>query len=383
MKRKIIKAKDLVRFWFYNHFRSMFLRLNKNKVVFLSESHPALDGNLKAMYDYLDGKGYDLRVHVKGDRRRADDKREKKEIMKDMITAKYIFLDDYYGYTSAMRVRKGQKLVQLWHGAGAFKKFGYSRINTADNLKRVHSGYRKYTNVTVTSENIRPCYSEAFDIPLDRIKATGIPRTDLFFDPVKVLQATGKVYSAFPELKRKKVVLIAPTYRGDKVEDATYDFDRLNLAGLRDGLGEKYQIMVRWHPALTENIKNGTVKFQLPEGIVDASEYEDVSGLLLTTDVLITDYSSIIFEYLLLNRPIVYFPYDLESYMENRGLYYDFSDYVYGVVAMSDKELVRAVKEGKMFEDRRAAFGNMFMSGCRGDSAKRIYEWVFQEDIKW
>lgn len=381
MKRKFAKAWNLFGFWWYSHFMPMFLRLKKNRVVFLSESHTSLDGNLKAMYDFLDGKGYDLRVHIKGDRRRTAEKNEKKAIMKDLTTSKYIFLDDYYGYMSAMRVRKGQKIVQLWHGAGAFKKFGYSRLSTEDSLAVVHSGYRKYTNVTVSSEFVRPCYSEAFDIPLDRVKATGIPRTDIFFDPVEVLKSTGRVYQTYPELKKKKVVLVAPTYRGDKVEDADYDFERLNLEKLRDALGDKYIIMVRWHPALAENIRQGKVKFNLPEGIVDASDYDDVNGLILTANFLITDYSSIIFEYFLLNRPIIYFAYDLEKYAAERGLYYDFSDYVYGVVAMNCDDIIRAVGEEKMFEDRRRIFGKKFMNACRGHSAENVYDWVFREDI--
>ena len=74
-----------------------------------------------------------------------------------------------------MKLRKGQELVQLWHGCGAFKKFGFSRMNTGDNIKNIIKGYRKYSKVAVTSETVRPCFAEAFDIPEKCVKAVGSP----------------------------------------------------------------------------------------------------------------------------------------------------------------------------------------------------------------
>lgn len=381
MKRKIKKALDLLRFWLYNHIIGAFLRVDENKVVFLSEAHQNLDGNLKIMHDYiesLENQDYDIAVHVKGDRRKNESREEKRQIMKDLTTAKYIFLDDYYGLISSMKVREGQKLVQLWHGAGAYKKFGYSRLKTGDSLRSVHSGYRKYTNVTVTSEFIRPCYKEAFDVPLENVKATGIPRADMFFDKEKMALAKEKVVREYPEISGKKLVLIAPTYRGDKVEEANYGFEELGLSKLQESLGDEYKIMVRWHPALSTNINSGRVDFTLPDGVLDGCSYKDVNELLAATDILVTDYSSIIFEYLLVNKPIVFFAYDLDDYINNRGLYFDFDQYVYGKVAKNKEELARFIKEEDMVEDKREAFREKFMSGCNGHSTEEIYSWVFQ-----
>ena len=71
-------------------------------------------------------------------------------------------------------------------------------MNTGDNIKNINKGYRKYTKVAVTSETVRPCFAEAFDIPEKCVKAVGSPRTDMFFDLNEIAEARERVYKAFP-----------------------------------------------------------------------------------------------------------------------------------------------------------------------------------------
>lgn len=87
----------------------------------------------------------------------------------------------------------------------------------------------------------------------------GSPRTDMFFSEEKTCKAQERVYAVFPHLRGKKLVLLAPTYRGRKVEDADYDFDKLDISGLTERLGEEYHLITKWHPALYNNIKRGIV----------------------------------------------------------------------------------------------------------------------------
>lgn len=386
MKRKIFKAAELILFMIYNRIYALFHRIDKDKVLFLSESHGELDGNLKAVCDGLDGK-YEKRIYVKADRRQRGGF-SKIDLWNDLTTAGYIMLDDFFGLTSAMRLRKGQELVQLWHGAGAFKKFGFSRINTGDNIRNINKGYRKYTKAVVTSELARPCFAEAFDIPVDRVQAVGSPRTDMFFDEKRIEEARNRVYTAYPHLKGKKIILIAPTYRGRKVEDAYYEFERLRLADISKALGDSYHIITKWHPALYNNIKRGICK--LPEsllnafgdGITDVSGYGDINDILTAADILVTDYSSVIFDYFLLNKPVIYFIYDREDYSSNRGLYFDFKDYIYGDIASDSDELLKAVKAENMHNELRRDFNEKFVKACDGKSTSRVIKWVFEGEYK-
>lgn len=370
MNRKIKKAIELIAFFVYNRIGALFLKLDEQKIVFASEAREALKGNLRVIYEKIP-ETYVKVVHVKSDRRDSIALKDTFALWKDLTTAKYILLDDFYGLTSAMKVRDEQELVQLWHGSGAFKKFGFSRVETGDNIKSIHTGYRKYTKAIVTAEPIRWCFAEAFDIDIEKVQAVGSPRTDMFFDETIVEHTKEKVYSIYPELRNKKVVLLAPTYRGRKVEEANYDFEKLDISFLLNELGSDYKVVVKWHPALYSNIKRKICNFY-NDRVLDVSSYSDINDLLLVSDVLVTDYSSVIFDWYLLDKPIVYFTYDLEEYEANRGLYYDFDEYVYGQVAINSMELVNAIKDEDLFEEKRSIFGEKFMSACDGNSTKRI-----------
>ena len=171
-------------------------------------------------------------------------------------------------------------------------------------------------------------------------------------------------------------MLFAPTYRGRKIEDAGYNFDYANLDELQNELGDEYAILTRWHPALQRNIKKGIKKKFCCNHVLDMSEYKDVNELLVITDVLITDYSSVIFDYFFMNKPIIYFVYDLEKYKAGRGLYYDFDKYVYGDVVLDRRLLAQSIKAENQCEEKRKAFGNKFLSACDGQSTKKTAEYI-------
>ena len=371
MIRKIVKLINLAAFYIYNRIASVILKINKKKAVFLSESHRELDGNLKCVYDALPSD-IEKKVHIKGDRRTKENLLETFSIWYDMTTSGIILLDDFYGLTSAIKARKGQQIVQLWHGSGAYKKFGYSRQNTGDKIERVHSGYKKYTMAITSSEDIRGCYAEAFGIDISKVVATGIPRTDIFFDEKKKKEISERFFKEYPDLKDKKIVLFAPTYRGRKVEDADYDFEYANLDLLTEELGDGYAVITKWHPALRNNIERNKVQAKHCSKVKDFSYYRDMNELLIVCDILVTDYSSIIFDYSLLNKPIVYFAYDIDSYAENRGLYFQFNEYVYGNVVEKRNSLVKAIINGNLCIENRMKFNDKFMLSCAGISTNNV-----------
>lgn len=373
---KVKKAVVLTCFYLYNRIFSLFMPLNKNLMVFCTETGDKLTGNLKCMYDYFKDKDYRLKIHVKSDRRESRGIRETFALWKDLSTAGFILLDDFYMLTSAMKIRKNQELIQLWHGAGAFKKFGFSRIGTGDDIRNINGGYRKYTKVITSSEEIRPLYAQAFDIPIERVVATGSPRTDVFFSEEWKNKIRNGFYNEYPHLKGKKIVLFAPTYRGRKVEDADYDFDYANLDGLQRELGDEYVIITKWHPALYRNIKKGINGSRYCNEVYDLSDWDDVNELLVIAGILVTDYSSVIFDYYFMNKPIVYFAYDLNEYGTGRGLYYDFEEYVYGTVALNRNELSECIKNENLCVDKRKKFENRFLEACDGYSTIKTAAYV-------
>ncbi len=372
-------------FMILNRIMGLFTSVQADKVLFISDVRAELGGNLKDVYDYLDPSAYKKVTYLKADRRERSRLSVFLRFVYDMTTAQYILLEDYFRYTSYFKVKPGQQICQLWHAAGAFKKFGYSRKGGNEHIK-IHRGYKKYAKAIVSSADIRWCYAEAFGIDQAKVQATGVPRTDVFFDKEYISSKQEELYRQYPMLRDKKVILFAPTYRGLRADDASYDFSRIDLDKFYHELKDEYVFVFKWHPAVYNNILRGNVKktWQLDkyDGFyLDLSGEREVEDLLLVTDILVTDYSSIIFDYFLVNKPIIYYTYDLDSYAGGRGLYFDFEDYVYGPEVKEQDELIRAIREQDLMPEQRAAFGRKFMEACDGHATQRTCRWIFDEDL--
>ena len=204
----------------------MLFPLQKNKVTFLSDVRKVMGGNLECVYEYLDDCQYKKIIALKGDHR---DKRgfiKKIKLIYHLSTSHYILLDDLSRECNYLKVRKNQEVVQLWHGAGAFKKFGWSRSNTGEDVGPIHKGYRTYTKAIVSSDDIRSCYAEAFHMDISKIKATGFPRTDMFFNDQYKENIKKSFYQRHPRYQGKKIILFATSGSsglGDTASDLAQD----------------------------------------------------------------------------------------------------------------------------------------------------------------
>lgn len=380
LMRKIRTGSRIVPFMIANRICAAVAKIKPDRVLFASDVRAELGGNLKFVYDYLPKK-FDKVVDLKEDRRYRRSLSAYLKLAYYLATAKYILLEDFLDYTAFMKLREGQQICQLWHGAGAYKKFAFSRqANDAERI-RIHTGYKRYAKAIVSAESIRSCYAEAFSIPLERVKATGIPRTDIFFDQRYIEKKKRELRQRYPILQGKKVILFAPTYRGTQIRDAAYDFEKLDLAYLYQQLHQEYVFLFKWHPAAYNNLKaQETAAYDLseyPDFYLDVSECRDINDLLLIADTLITDYSSVIFEYLLTSKPIIYYVHDLDEYEGSRGLYFPFSHYVYGDVVKTLSDLVDSIRRENMAPEQRAIFCERFMKECDGKSTEKTCDWLF------
>ncbi|MCC2864711.1 CDP-glycerol glycerophosphotransferase family protein [Anaerovorax odorimutans] len=358
----------------------MFIKVKENRVLFASDVRKELGGNLKFVYDYLP-ESFEKVVDFKEDRRFRRSFMNYLKLAYNMAVSNYILLEDFLDYTAFIRLRKGQQICQLWHGAGAYKKFGYSRQLNENEKIKIHQGYKRYAKAIVSADAIRACYAEAFSMPIEHVQATGIPRTDIFFDNEYIIKTKQTLYQKYPIFKDKKVILFAPTYRGTLVKDAAYDFDSLKLPHLYNALHEDYVFIFKWHPAAYNNIKSSNLEVYnleaYPDFYFDLSQYRDINDLLLITDILITDYSSVIFDYLLVDKPIIYYVPDLNNYSGDRGMYFNFSEYVYGDVVTNWSDLIDSIHSEKMEPAKRLQFRKKFMDACDGEATKKTCSWIF------
>lgn len=357
-------------------------KVDESKAMFISDVRAEIGGNLEYVANNMASseKSYNIVHFFKADRRIWSSPAAFYKMVYDMTTSKYIFLEDFYRYTSYFKMKPEQELCQLWHGPGAFKKFGYSRADGSENIK-IHKGYKKYTKVITSSEAIRENYAEAFGVSMDKVAATGIPRTDLFFDKEYIEATRERLFAKYPELSGKRIILYAPTYRGTRADDAGFDAEKLPLDYIYEQLKDENIVFVfKWHPAIYNNIARGDVKsydISKYNGFyMDLSAEREINDLLMITDLLITDYSSVIFDYFITGQPIVFYAYDLDTYYNGRSFYYPYEDYLFGPLVTEPDQLAEAIKIADPCDDKRAAFNDKFMSACDGNATSKTVEWI-------
>src|SRR5699024_3584139 len=224
--------------------------------------------------------------------------------------------------------------------------------------------------VVVTSEAMVSPFASAFRMDRDRILVAGYPRNDTLTGALSGCDAeTAEIYETCKRLHEHSTVLIyTPTYRE---ETDQYVRDHLDFADLDRRLAtlDAY-LVVKLHP--WEEIDIGTDEFSR---IIVMSPQIDVYPLLKYTDALITDYSSLYFDYLLFDKPIVFYPFDLTEYRTARGFYLDYKDVTPGPIATDSDELLDCIEQvvkTDTFTDERQAVRERYLQQPSGTRCGRI-----------
>ena len=303
-----------------------------------------------------------------------------------IANAQAVFLSESSGLISCLPIRKETTVVQLWHACGAFKKFGLSLSDkrygaSAQELARFPM-HRNFDYVTVSSPEVAWAYAEAFGMEdrKERIVPTGIARTDLYFREERIRRAIKKLHRNAPRLfdgPDRKIVLYAPTFRGEQRTASTPQ--ELDFGKLKEALGDRYVFVCKHHPFVKER---PAIPNELASFVCDVSDTMQIEDLLLAADVCISDYSSLIFEYSLLERPMLFFAYDLDDYDDWRGFYYPYEEMTPGPVLKTTGEIADALLhlEERFDAQEVRAFRRKYMSACDGHASARIADLVFSNE---
>src|SRR5690625_127546 len=254
--------------------------VNKKKISFASDSRTDLNGNLYFVYEELYKRNLNLNIKFIFNER-IDNKKTFYKLMKTayhFATSKIILLDDFYPLIYPLRIRKNTDLIQVWHAAGAFKTFGFSRVGRPGGPSSKSKNHRNYTKVTVSSEGVRTHYAEGFGITSDKVYATGVPRSDIFFDKEYKNYVRNTLYDKYPFLKRKKVILFAPTFRGNGQASAHFPFHVLDLKKLYEDLSDEYVFLFKIHPFVNNKL---SIPYEFADFFYDFSDFREINDLLL------------------------------------------------------------------------------------------------------
>jgi len=373
--------------------RGVGKKTNNKMILFSSFNGKSYADSPKAIYKYMKDderfKDYifiwaaqdpDKYEALKNEKNTILVKQGSKKYEEYFSTAKYWFCN--HRVLDHIKPKKDQIYVQCWHGT-PLKKLGYdltngnNALNTTNEMKfKYKSDAKKFKYMLSPSKFATEKFISAFNLKdlnkEDCIIEEGYPRNDFLFNYTDEDLENIKEKLGIDNIN-KKIILYAPTWRDDQHKSGigyTYE-QKLDFDKLKEKIGNEYIILFRAHYFVANKFN-----FEKYKGFVyDVSGYDDINELYIISDILITDYSSVFFDYANLKRPIIYYMYDFDEYKNDlRGFYIDIDD-LPGKIVMKEDDLVDQVlnieKEFK-YDDKYKRFNEKYNYLDDGNASKRV-----------
>lgn len=342
-------------------------------ILFVSSRREDLTGNIAYVNEILQEKNAKVLFWLVPGKRKYMTYRNYWKLAYQIARSKVVVVDDFTPILNEVWAMDHRILIQLWHACGAFKTFGFTRVGKDGGPNQTSTNHRYYNYAIVSSDEIRRFYAEGFGIDVKNVKALGVPRTDDFFKESYKSEIRAKLYEQYPQLKDKKVILFAPTFRGNGAGTAHFPFDKFNVKDVLSKLGEEYMIIIKHHPFV--EMKH-PVDASVKDRVLDLSTESEINDLLFITDLLITDYSSVIFEASLLNIPMLFYAFDLEDYVVNRDFYYPFKNFVPGKIVRNVDQIVESIGQEDYEQEKVETFKHRFFDQLDGKSSERVADFI-------
>lgn len=286
-----------------------------------------------------------------------------------ILTSKVIVIDCEIEYLRSLRLRKEQKVIQLWHKNGAFRRFGLDKHTDASPF-REYRNHSQYSVVTVTGEYVRQFYTHAFGVDYEVVKALGTPCTDSVLNKSDNEANREIIRNKHPLLRGRKIYVYFPTYRESEGELKELD-PHIDWAELNKNLADDEIFVISRHPLSTQELLGGKFYSRVKDYTKDPT-----NELLSLADVVITDYSSIIFDASLLNKPMVFYCSDFGEFEPD--FYLDYEKELPGEIVKSSENLLDAIRRADSVStpERVDEFRRKYMDGCDGKSTQRIIKLI-------
>lgn len=332
--------------------------VQKKLVLFADAKNDKIPFSMQAMYEEMQKQGYQVKNWcVNFDEMSINQKfRYLYKFMKRYTQAKYVFICDYFLPVSSCEKKLETKVIQLWHSCGLLKKFAY---DAPDDLGVYGSSIHATKNIDlwpVSSEACVPVFEKATHLYDGQIQALGVARTDIYFSEIYRKQCIEQFYSAYPELRGKKLILWAPTFRDNAKTAALVGAE--DILRLQGELGDGWKILIKVHPHLAKKYQLDNCKFPTEQ-------------LYPVIDLLITDYSSVVFDYMLFDKPFLIYAPDYEDYISKRGCYInlkiEFKDYF--VEQLDGQYIKETLIHARSFYRKEYHTGQ-----CKGNSCSTIIQ---------
>lgn len=249
--------------------------------------------------------------------------------LRGLARSKYWLMD--VNFPEKLVPKNNGKFIQVWHGTPLkhiAADLPQDNVYRAKTLKE--SKNWDYFISNALSDNW--IYKKAFNLDDSHIISSGLPRNDCLVNQRDNNELKLKLQKELGLSQNRLNILYAPTFRDDENQFKL----AIDLGEFEEKMGDQFNLILRLHPHVAKEFK---LDNEYPH-VIDASDYSDIQQLFLVADVLITDYSSVFFDYSLLNRPIIFYAYDFNKYKDDlRGFYYDYQKFVPGPIVYNQADL--------------------------------------------
>lgn len=373
-KRNVIRT-------MYSFFCKIYASRRKNTILLMSEQNDTIRYNLKAVADRMKERGMekDFRILYSARSAAAESQSLKSwfSLIQKLAQSGIIFLDDHAVVLNWLKLSNDTKLIQLWHAGAGFKSSGYSRWGHKGGPGAA-SCHRQYTFGIAGSKNIAPFFSEVWGINDEQVLPTGMPRMDEFLREDYREQKTKELYEKYPICKGKKVMLYAPTYRGRGKKEAYYPYKRIDFKGLYEACGDEYVVLFKMHPWVKGNVP---IEDAYKDKFLDVSKYLNINDLFYITDLLVTDYSSNIFEFSLMKKPMLFFAFDKTQYAFSRGFHRDYEKSAPGKVCYTFEELLEAFRNQDFEYEKVEEYIRYHFDYIDSNASDRVIDWLVYDKM--
>lgn len=348
----------------YRIFRTK--RIQKGLVVFADAHHFHVPASMEQLVREVKRRGNMQVVELYDDYQQISFIRLLRQMvifMSYYAKAQYVVICDNFLPAASCKKRRGTTVIQLWHGCGAFKKFGY---DTNGDIPSYYKGnvFKNCDIVTVSAPACAPHFRTAMRLPAKAFRPLGVCRTDKYFKEKYNANCRRLFAEKYPDAQGKKIVLWAPTFRGSPADPELGQYE--DIQWLARKLGEDVFLIVKLHPLLTSKYPYDNCSLTTDQ-------------LLPIADLMITDYSSVFFEYCIYKRPIIFYAPDMEEYDTQRGFYLDYHELPGEIVTEKhalEQEVRGALLKGKQDDAAAEAFYQKYMCGCDGHALKRVADLI-------
>ncbi|MDQ0352773.1 CDP-glycerol glycerophosphotransferase [Alkalibacillus filiformis] len=387
LKRGFKGFGSLKKYLFKRVFKKMDLK--EQTVVFESFMGKSYGCNPKAIHEHMHNNNHDYQfiwIH-------ANDKLDipgKPKQIKRFSLAYYYYMARAKYWVFNTRVpkhvtkREDTILLQTWHGT-PLKRLGLDIENvqmpgtdTGKYRKNFTDEVSRWDYLISPNQYSTDIFKRAFMFEQEMLE-TGYPRNDVLQQNSQ--ERAERIKESLGMPKEKKVILYAPTWRDNQyIDKGQYSFELpLDLDEMQEQLSDDYVIVLKLHYLIANQLD----LTEYPSFAFDLSKHDDIAELYLISDILITDYSSVFFDYANLRRPILFYTYDLEDYKDDlRGFYFDMETGVPGPLLKTNEEVIEAIENiedvAMKYEERYEQFYAKFCAWEDGQASKKVIDQVFK-----